>query len=213
MTLFHFAYQSTSDGRVVEIGSFLGKSTAWMATALKLRQIQDRIIAIDPHRKVKDLAGLYDVESLLAQCRRIEGSMGIPLEEVTTYDLWVDNLAQLQLSGFVEPVRAPSSIAAKDWNEPIRLLFVDGSHVYEDVLADLQHWEPWVSPRGILCVHDTKPDGPFPGVARAVAEYLSADTRFRQLLHTENLTVFEKLGERLLRNERPLPEDTRHGIQ
>ena len=40
------------------------------------------------------------------------------------------------MTDLVEPVRERSQDVAKRWDRPIRLLWIDGSHQYEDVLAD-----------------------------------------------------------------------------
>ena len=47
-----------------------------------------------------------------------------------------------------------SSEIAKTWNKPIHLLFIDGSHEYEDVLADFRNFYPHVIPGGIVAFHD-----------------------------------------------------------
>lgn len=44
------------------------------------------------------------------------------------------------------------------WNEPIKLLFIDGSHDYADVKADFEHFEPYVVMDGIICFHDSDLD-------------------------------------------------------
>lgn len=193
MTLFYFAYRPACGGRVVEIGTFLGKSTAWMAAALKLAGACDRVVTIDPHRRIEAIREIYCTESLQEQCRRLGKATGLAPQDITTYELFLDNLAALELSSFIEPIRAPSQSAAESWTQPIRLLFIDGSHTYEDTRADLGAWEPWVNRGGIICLHDTKRDGPWQGVLRAMREHLMTDGRFRQLLYTGNLTVFEKL--------------------
>lgn len=176
MTLFFFAYHPTKEGRVVEIGSFKGKSTAWIATAIKLVSINDKVVAIDPHINVG------------------EGEAVPKYEEPSSYEAFLKNLEKLSLLDYVEPIRQTSESAVKTWNEKIRLLFIDGSHRYEDVLLDLRLWEPWVVEGGIIIVHDTNPDGTLQGVNRAIDEYIKPSKRFKRLLELSNLTVFKKMA-------------------
>jgi hypothetical protein len=189
MTLFYFAYHPTCTGRLVEIGTFLGKATAWMASALKTRGSDETLVTMDPHRPLSSWDEHYDVHLLQEQCRRIQESTGIAPEDITTYELFLDNMAGLDLTCYVEPVKARSTEAIEQWDQPIRMLFVDGSHTYEHVLEDLRSWEPWLSEGGILCMHDT---GCWEGVARAANEHLMTGGRFKKLLFTGNLTAFRK---------------------
>ncbi len=173
-TLFYFAYTQTEPGRIVEIGSFKGQSTAWMATALKLSGQQDKIAAVDPHINTRD------TEEVPAY------------QEESSYDAFINNMTRMGVSELVEPIKATSSDAVKNWDEQIRLLFVDGSHRYEDVLLDLQLWVPLVRNGGIICMHDTKASGPFPGVRRAMQEYLVSNNNFKELVQLLNFTTFIK---------------------
>jgi hypothetical protein len=45
---------------------------------------------------------------------------------------------------------------------PIHLLFVDGSHEYEDVLRDFRGFAPHVAPGGTIALHDVEPVWPGP---------------------------------------------------
>ena len=51
------------------------------------------------------------------------------------------------------------------------MVFIDGSHVYEDVVADFNGFFPHLLPGGILAVHDVG-DG-HPGVWKAWREHMS----------------------------------------
>lgn len=159
--LFYFAYSQEGIGRIVEIGSFKGKSTVWLAKALQLNGSKEKLFAIDPH--VGD-----------------------------SYDTFLNNVSKLELSAWVEHVKTTSEEAAKNWNQSIKLLFIDGSHRYEDVLLDLQLWVPWVKPGGVLIMDDTDPKGKFPGVVRAINEYRQCNGSLKVILRLGKLTVFEK---------------------
>lgn len=173
-TLFYLAYiSSKTDGMIVEIGSFKGKSTCWMAKALQIADSNEKIIAIDPHINTHDIR--------------------VPAyKEESSFEAFKNNLKNCGVTQYVEPVKQTSEDAAKFWNQPIKLLFVDGSHIYDDVMLDLKLWEPHLDVGGVLVMHDTKPMGPKVGVRRAVNDYIVKNGRFKKLLQLKNMTCFTK---------------------
>lgn len=54
---------------------------------------------------------------------------------------------------------------------PFDVIYIDGSHKYEDVKADLLYWLPYSRPGAIICGHDYEDEGKF-GVKKAVDEVL-----------------------------------------
>ena len=50
------------------------------------------------------------------------------------------------------------------------MLFIDGSHQYEDVIADFNNFYPFVVPNGIIGIHDVIPN--WVGVTKAWNEYI-----------------------------------------
>ena len=60
---------------------------------------------------------------------------------------------------------------AKTWNKPIHLLFIDGSHIYEDVLADFDNFYPHVVPGGVIAMYNVS--GGHYGVTKAELECLA----------------------------------------
>ena len=63
--LFYFAYTQFCLGRVVEIGSFKGKSTVWIAKALEISRKDEKVVAIDPHMNTGEtgVVPIYDEQS------------------------------------------------------------------------------------------------------------------------------------------------------
>ncbi|MGH7330009.1 MAG: class I SAM-dependent methyltransferase, partial [Polyangiaceae bacterium] len=75
--------------------------------------------------------------------------------------------ARRNLTGCVISIRTTSAEARVVYDgEPIDLLFIDGSHDYEDVLADIDLWTPLLADNAIVAFND-----PYsPGVNRALRE-------------------------------------------
>jgi len=78
------------------------------------------------------------------------------------------------------------------WSKPIHVLFIDGDHSYESVVADIEQWTPHVN--GVVLFHDYYCPHT-PGVKQAVDECM-ADWQevenggsikvFRRVLHNSN---------------------------
>lgn len=121
-------------GRIVEIGSFKGRSTVGIASIAK-RYDLGKVVAIDPHNAPSatdpDLRGAAS----------------------SFYDL-LENLRRTDTLDAVEPRVMLSSEAAGDWREPIRFLWIDGDHTYEGALADLQLFRPHLAPGAVVAMHD-----------------------------------------------------------
>jgi hypothetical protein len=41
-----------------------------------------------------------------------------------------------------------------EWNEPLDMVYLDGSHAYEGVLKDVEVWSPFLKAGGIMAFHD-----------------------------------------------------------
>jgi MMP 1-O-methyltransferase len=65
------------------------------------------------------------------------------------------NVERAGIAELVRPVASLSQTAADEFDEPIELLFVDGSHEYDLVLEDFQKWVPKVVDGGWVAFHDT----------------------------------------------------------
>jgi MMP 1-O-methyltransferase len=65
------------------------------------------------------------------------------------------NIERAGIAELVRPIAALSQPAADTFDEPIELLFVDGSHEYDLVLEDFEKWVPKVVDEGWVAFHDT----------------------------------------------------------
>jgi predicted O-methyltransferase YrrM len=155
------------EGRIVEIGSFMGRSTVWLACGAR-HAGQGRVLSIDPHAGHERPAVQPDLDS---------------------YDAFLANIRQAGLADLVEPIRDTSQAVARRWSEPIRLLWIDGSHACEDVLADLEGFARQVISGGHVALHDTRGHG-FPGVRKAMLEYFDRHAEFRRIVSLHNMTVY-----------------------
>jgi predicted O-methyltransferase YrrM len=102
------------------------------------------------------------------------------------------NVERAGIADLVTPIPSLSQAAADGFDEPIELLFVDGSHEYDLVLEDFEQWVPKVVEGGWVAFHDTTwTAGPRKVVGQAI--YRSRgfdDVRFV----VGSLTVGRKVG-------------------
>ena len=103
-----------------------------------------------------------------------------------------DNIERAGIADLVTPLKGLSQEVADDFDEPIELLFVDGSHNEDDVREDFEKWVPKVVERGIVAFHDTTwHDGP----RKVVAEKIFASHQFRDVRFViGSTTVAQKIA-------------------
>jgi hypothetical protein len=85
-------------------------------------------------------------------------------------------------------IEKPSLEVARNWNHGlIDLLFIDGDHKFESVLADIDAFLPYVRPQtGLILLHDT-----YPGTKElAVDGYCSDAWRAARDIHCNNKYSF-----------------------
>jgi predicted O-methyltransferase YrrM len=144
--LYRMARDADGQGAIVEIGSWMGLSTAWLAAGSKAAG-RERVHAVD----------VFDGGPMLKE-------LAVIRNEGTTYHRFTENLEGLGLFDYVEPVIADSSAAARQWTGgAIRLLFIDGDHGYAAVKQDFDLWSPHVAAGGLIVLDDASEQ--YPGAA------------------------------------------------
>jgi len=169
--LFRMARALPDGSNIVEIGSFKGRSTSCLAFGC--RGTKKKVYAIDT------FSG-NDSDFLVGSpVMQEDGKRGWPYMHYSGsfFDEFCRNIKKCGLSGYVTPVIGWSAEVAKDWDQPIDLLFIDGSHEYKDVLEDFKQFFPQVKPGGIVAFHDVVDTWPGPlRVWKEVASGYLVDT-------------------------------------
>jgi hypothetical protein len=156
---------------VVEIGSYCGRSTVVLASAVRALRPDARVYAIDPHDGV---VGAVD--------------QGITTGE-PTLDAFRRNIVNAGLNDFVVLLRQFSTDV--HWKQPINCLFIDGLHDYASVSSDFCHFAAYIEFGGVAVFHDYADY--YPGVVQFVDEVV-ASSQFRRVTQTRSLVVLERVS-------------------
>jgi predicted O-methyltransferase YrrM len=169
--LWERARELADGGRIVEIGSYRGRSAVVLARAAAAGV---EVIAIDPH------AGNDRGP------QQIEGTAEEGEQDTRAFRA---NLERAGVAERVRHVRAPSQGALGEVTGEVDLLYVDGAHRYGPARADLERWGGRVRPGGRMLVHDSFSSV---GVSLAIARLLVAGREFRYLGRTGSLAEYRK---------------------
>lgn len=134
-TLFELASAVEPGLAIVEIGSYKGKSTGFLAAGARAGR-GARVFAVDP----------WDLG-------KVNGRFGFT--ENATRKAFDRQLRAVGLRSGVTAKRGFSVDVAAVWTgPPIGLLFVDGDHAEESILADVAAWRPHLAPRSTVVFDD-----------------------------------------------------------
>jgi len=148
----------TPPGRIVEIGSYRGRSAIVLAHAAREGV---EVLAIDPH------AG---------NDRGPQEIHGTEEEGERDHRLFKANLERAGVSDRVRHVRLPSEDALGEVPGEVAMVYVDGAHRYGPARDDIANWSARLPPGGRLLVHDSYSSI---GVTLALLRLLVAGRNFR----------------------------------
>ncbi len=133
---------------LVEVGSYCGRSTIWLAAAA--REAGTVVFAVDHHRgSEENQAGWQWHDPTLVD--PVDG-------RIDTLPSFRRTMAAAGLEGAVVAVVGDSPVVARFWSTPAALVFIDGGHGVEPARADYAGWAPHVAVGGYLAIHDVFPD-------------------------------------------------------
>ena len=182
--LHRYAAASSCHGPVLEIGSYCGKST--ICIGLACRDNNAVVYALDHHRGSEEHQrgelfhdpDLFDAE----------------VDAVDTFREFRRNIANAGLNDTVIPVVAASALAARQWQTPLAMVFIDGGHSLDAALTDYRCWAGHLIKGGVLAIHDIFPDAAKGGQAPYAIYRMALDSGlFEETERVNTLALLRRL--------------------
>lgn len=167
--LYHLALKSK--GKIVEIGSWKGKSTIWLGKGSEAGNKQ-MIYAIDPHNESE---------------QRIEG------KPIWTFDAFKENISHADVAKYVIPIIKTSLEGVYDVPGRIGLVFIDGAEDATSVKEDFDTWLPKIEEGGMIAFHDTFGLG-VPKVREFVHSEVYKSSFFKNVRYINAITYATKVS-------------------
>jgi len=167
------------EAQVVEIGSYQGRSTVILASAIPEGAT---VTAIDPH------AGTD---------RGPQEISGKETEAERDSRVFEENLTSAGVRDRVRYLRRWSHEALADFDGEVDLLYIDGAHRYAPAKTDIDGWGQRVRPGGTLLIHDSFSSI---GVTGAILVSLTFSPRWRYVGRAQSMTHYRR--ERLTGGDR-----------
>lgn len=168
----------------LEVGSYCGKSTVYLGVACQRNGVS--LYAVDHHRGSEEhQPGEEYHDPELFDTRA---------EQMDSFFEFRQTMQQAKLEDIVVPVVASSVSAARNWQTPLGLVFIDGGHSLEAALSDYRSWASHVVPGGILAIHDIFPDPEEGGQAPYTIYQLAlASGLFEEVEMVKTLAILRRL--------------------
>lgn len=185
LALYEAAREYARLGPIVEIGTYCGKSTIYLAAALK--GTGRRVVTVDHHHGSEENQPGWEYHDRSLVDQRTGRLDTLPWFRAT--------LAATGLEQYVIAVVGRSADVAALWHTPAGMLFIDGGHTDEAAQADYEGWAPYVVVGGALAIHDVFSD-PADGGQAPYRVYLRAmgSGAFTEVRVEGSLRVLERTG-------------------
>jgi MMP 1-O-methyltransferase len=183
LALYTAAVEADAKGPLLEVGTWMGKSTLYLAAAARVRETH--VVTVDHHRGSEEHqpGWEYHDESL------VDPDVG----RIDTLPHYRRTTATADVEDVVVAVIAKSETLASIWSTPLSFVFLDGSHTDESAQRDLACWSPHLASGGTLAIHDVFPD-PDEGGQAPYRMYLTAleSGDYDELTGTGSLRLLRK---------------------
>jgi hypothetical protein len=151
---------ATNSAHFVEVGSWKGKSAAFMCVEI-----------VNSNKSIKfDCVDIWTGEGRVGEYDKDPSVIN-----QTLYNEFLENMSPVK--HVFTPVREWSDKAAERYADAsLDFVFIDAGHSYENAIADIRAWLPKVKPGGTIAGHDYTSA---PGVKKAVDEVFKNIERSR----------------------------------
>jgi MMP 1-O-methyltransferase len=163
------AAATTGRGAIVEIGSWKGRSTVWLAEGARLAG--QRVHAIDRHTQSREDPSANTLAEFLA------------------------NIGKAGVADAIDPLVMSSAEAADIVRGPVELLFIDGDHSFDGAKHDAEIWLPRVIDGGVVMFHDVATAG-YDGPRRIFRKMVCWNQGFAGIRRVGSMTIARRTARR-----------------
>jgi predicted O-methyltransferase YrrM len=182
--LYEQALQTSDAGPVLEIGSYCGKSTIYLGLACQRNN--STVFALDHHRGSEE----HQRGEFFHDPELYDDGEGV----MDSFREFRRNIHRAGLDDVVVPVVAGSEVAARHWQTPLAMVFIDGGHSLDAALTDYRCWTAHLMRGGVLAIHDLFADAHAGGQAPyAVCRMAQASGLFENLGQVNSLGLLRRL--------------------
>jgi MMP 1-O-methyltransferase len=148
LALHAAALDAAGRGPIVEIGTYCGKSSIYLAAAARARG--SVVFTVDHHRGSEE-----NQPGELYHDERFADPLSGGLDTLPEFRR---TMTRAGLDDCLVAVVGRSEVVARHWHHPLGGLFIDGGHSEVAAQADYSCWSPHVIEGGLLLIHDVFPD-------------------------------------------------------
>lgn len=181
--LYESALEQSGRGVILEIGTFCGKSTIYLAAGAEASG--GKVVTVDHHRGSEEhqVGEEYHDPSLL----------DADFAAIDTLPYFRSVIRRAGLESTVVAVVGHSEDLAKLWGGHLAMLFLDAGHTQKEIDQQYDAWSKWVVPGGYLAFHDVYEEherwhAPLRTYQRALDSGL-----FKEVRAVESLRVLERI--------------------
>lgn len=142
------AVAAVPDAPVVEVGTYCGRSTLFLAAAA--REAGNVVVTVDHHRGSEENQPGWEWH----EPDLVDPELGV----MDTLPTFRRNMFTAGVEDVVVAIVGDSPTVSRWWSTPAAMVFIDGGHGVEPACADYRCWNPMVAEGGLLAIHDVFPD-------------------------------------------------------
>lgn len=146
--LYLYAKQYVRNDPCLEIGSYCGKSSVYLGSAVK--ENGQKLYSIDHHKGSEEQQPgeeYFDSDLINAEGNGID-----------TLPFFLETIEKSKLDKFVIPIVSTSEEAYQDFTLNFDMVFIDGGHSEKAAQKDYELWSQRINKGGLLAIHDVFPN-------------------------------------------------------
>lgn len=146
--LYLYAKQYVRNEPCLEIGSYCGKSSVYLGSAVK--ENGQKLYSIDHHKGSEEQQPgeeYFDSDLINAEGNGID-----------TLPFFLETIEKSKLDKFVIPIVSTSEEAYQDFTLNFDMVFIDGGHSEKAAQKDYELWSQRITKGGLLAIHDVFPN-------------------------------------------------------